>query len=436
MKKLSILTIILMLLTSTVGCTHNTNHVTSNKITTSTTTENTIVKSVDIKSVKTNLSGEILKGTNSTFYEDYIYYINEDYDLARINQSEQTVEILTELESPIINFTLYEDKIYYQTEKDSASKVLKSMNLDGTKVEENWWIGKNINHTNLLEKINFFNEKIYYIQDNSIYKVDLDGKNEEIVYEPTVTKETTGVKTLSFINITDKAIYVLCEKDNNNMINRISLDKSYIGDDKTKILKTILNYNKEKELNINDILRFVDDGVYLLTGNTLDKMYKLTETEKDLKQIFTGYHIKNFFITKDSIYVLDNGNNLNKLIKLSLDGSKEELIKENIVSFALETDTLLLAEYKNNIFSINEMNSSGETTNLLNINGNLENINLIEGENNILLSTDNLGLYIINKNSKNIKLVDKTSLNINLKDNFIEYNADENDFPGRIFMVQ
>jgi hypothetical protein len=436
LKKILIFALIIITLIVAVACQADIKDFSSNLLNSSNTSEETQVQAIDIDSVTSQSSNEILKGESSNINEDYVYYLNETHNLARIKEDGSESEILTQLTSPIINYTIYQDKIYYQTEQDSKSKVLKNINLDGTNLEENWWIGNKINTENLLDKINFFDDKLYYINNNIIYKVDLDGRNEEYITDEFLIPENLKIQLLSFIKITDNSIYLLGEQGEIQIICRISLNKNYISEDKSRIFKILAASKKEEELNINDTLHFVDDGVYITSSNTIDKVYMLKETEEDLQQIFTGYHLKEFLIAEDSLFMLDDGNDINKLIKLSLDGSSKGLVQENVVSCTINGNTLFFATYKNNILSINQWSLSDKSSNLINIKGDFENINIRTSSKNILLSIDNLGIYIINKATKNITLLNKTSTDITFNENIVEYTVDESDLGNRMYLLQ
>jgi len=126
------------------------------------------------------------------YAEDYYYEINLDNNeykkLQELGFSEQAI---------VLSFApnMYKDNIYY-----NKSNKLNCLNVQSDKIETI------ITHE--CDNMIIYNNKLYYSYDNGIYKSDLAGKKEELIYE--------SDQYISLVSVNDKYLYIETFEDYNS----------------------------------------------------------------------------------------------------------------------------------------------------------------------------------------------------------------------------
>ncbi|MDO5388088.1 MAG: DUF5050 domain-containing protein [Clostridia bacterium] len=197
-----------------------------------------------------------------TVYNDMIYFVNYDDNQAIYSAKTDGSDLKKIVDSQCYYSIIGDDGLLYYVDYSNGGKVTRA-NLDGseqTVIDENnpvtaaylnYYKGK-LYYTNateategteatyvnnifcydlesgsvstILEKecadVNVSNDKIYYssLEDNKVYRCDLDGENEELLYD------NNGI----FLNVTDDYVYCFVKlKDEDPYIEKVSIKKSF-----------------------------------------------------------------------------------------------------------------------------------------------------------------------------------------------------------------
>lgn len=371
-----------------------------------------------------------------------IYYLDKSNNIKVIkNDDLELIDLidLTDFPDGVKDFVIHNDKIYYQRKKDSGTNLISVMDLEGENIEEIWWLGKQLKGDNVLSEIYFIDDEVYYVSDKSIYKTKLDGSSQTQVFSVDESKMDINIKEIIYIH--NNMIYIKAESQSKNMICRISGITIEVGKDRDikKRIITVISGNKRSGENyeLDEQLEFINDSVYILKKSSVTKLYKLKENSDEKSQIFTGYNIKKFEILNDWIYILDDGNDINTLIKAKTDGTNKELVLGETESFTLIGENIYVAQNNNNIWQINRINKIGEKENIATFRASFENIAIDRNKKNIILFVKSLGIYMINIEKSDIIFLDKFSSGIRMNENWIEYNTGTNsESSGRIYVTQ
>lgn len=187
-------------------------------------------------------------------------------------------------------------------------------------------------------------------------------------------------------------------------------------------------------ININEIIYVHNNMIYIKTENQSKNMiYRVSEKT----QIFTGYNIKKFEILDDWVYILDDGNDVNKLIKVKTDGTNKELVLGKTETFTLFDKKLYVAQNNNNIWQINIIKEIGEKESIATFRASFDDVTIDKSKKNIILIVKSLGIYMINFEKSDIIFLDKFSNGIRMNENWIEYNIGTNsEISTRLYVTQ
>lgn len=257
------------------------------------------VKMIEIDSE--NIIGNSIQNINNQGQgvenEDYIFYVENDLNLVRVNKDykEKTYLIQKSSGSNISRLNLIEDWIFY-----TSGKTLNRIRIDGTNKETIYKSGYSLD-------VHLKGNWIYFINfsDNSnVYRMDINGRNLERFLK---------------VNALDISLY-----DNKMVV-------SYKDNDSTYYIKSIGLEGIEKDIQlevmVNDLVKW--DGYYYFIGEDY-KLYRNKVNEITASQILVDEKVSSYVITEAGIFYSvhseDVGYPGENIFKINLDGTGNTFI--------------------------------------------------------------------------------------------------------------
>ena len=258
-----------------------------------------IVKIFSAKDVVTNNDSNMGLAAQS---DDLTFYYN--YNKGLVKKDKDSEKVLTTNQAYSINY--FDGKIYYTTPNSTGGIDIKVMNTDG----------KNekilLSTTSSSTKMYLQDSKIYYLTSNpdTISRIDLNGKNEEVVLTRSVVDFKVVNGTIYFSDImgflysvnTDGEGYKTIIKE--SLFNEFQiLDKYvyYFDEENYKLMKINLENTSKKEV----VTDAVDSDIYNVTSNGI---YYLDKANSKIK------------------YVSLNGKKSKEIVNINTDRTKIDIV--------------------------------------------------------------------------------------------------------------
>jgi hypothetical protein len=209
-------------------------------------------------------------------------------------------------------FGVYGDYIYYQNYNDNYK--LYKVKTDGT--------GRQKVSDLPITYVSVENDHIYYLYDHNFYKMNLDGTNSELLYDPTSTKTNTNT------NINTNTVTGTQIKNTENSI-RKSLDRP-------NYIKKSANLHKSIKANSNAGQVPADNNTTTTTSTNNELPKPTTEVNKDTINDINGNLYNGGYYVKQGDWIYYSNNGICKLNTIT--GEKEVIYNSSSICSKIHID--------------------------------------------------------------------------------------------------
>lgn len=203
--------------------------------------------------------------------------------------------------------------------------------------------------------LNAVGDSLYYIngEDQKMHKVNLQDKSDVVVLDAPVTRLMVNGKLLYYLQ--EDNLYSLDADQKSKKLSEqrimnfnVENDTIYFTNDTQQLFKLT---DKEEKISEKSIMLFnVQDGAIYYKDESDQLLYKMDSSTQGAQALTQG-QVTTFNVTKDAIYYAITENEVSKLMKMKLDGSQAEVIKEsNPMLLCISGDWMHFLDFDMNSF--------------------------------------------------------------------------------------
>jgi hypothetical protein len=381
------------------------------------TSNNYDVEDSNVASIENSetVSGEkttalIMEAFIPQYYKGDIYYLDNENNISAINETTGEIRTVIDTSVPLVDFSINENKLFYieNNDNDYTLQYGEMENLETINelpdMSYNFQEGMNPLH-NMLIKDNI----IYYTENNSIFIIDIN-KNTK-----TELAVKSDVSITSLLYVVNDKIYFTEEKENENSLYSISIDKNILTKENS-FTKNALAENKN--------IFYYNNEIYFVKKDSLCRILKIDENGTS-SIVFRGLNINKIQIAKDNIFILDDAS-ISRDLFVSNKEDKTKLVDNKVLDFCVGDNAVYYcSKNSDDNFYINKVNLLGEEKESL---INLKDSSLSQMviyKNQLYFTLENGDLHSYNTLNKNTDFIDTNVSSISYLGDNLSYTSED-----------